>query len=84
MSFFYLFYHSQRSNYNEFQNRKRSICSSEARFDGLNHWLVRNEGNKRRNCKECSLKGKADLKSVYSCEKCRIPLHVDCFKERIH
>lgn len=38
---------------------------------------------KRRNCKQCALEGKKDLKSVNMCEKCQVPLHVHCFKERI-
>jgi hypothetical protein len=49
---------------------------AEARFDGLNHWIVPTELDqkqqpKRRNCKQCALEGKRDLKSVH------------CFKERI-
>ncbi len=35
---------------------------------------------KRRNCMMCHLKGKADLKSVYMCEKCFKPYHTHCFK----
>ncbi len=59
-----------------------------ARFDGLNHWIVptkldQKQQPKRRNCKQCALEGKRDLKSVNMCEKCEVPLHVHCFKERI-
>jgi hypothetical protein len=55
-------------------------------FDNLGgHWVVSTEEDaagkaKRRNCKMCHLKGKADLKSVFMCEKCEVPLHTHCFK----
>ena len=58
----------------------------EIRFDGKNHWIVSTELDqkgqaKRRNCKQCTLEGKKDLKSVNMCEKCKMPLHVHCFKK---
>jgi hypothetical protein len=68
--------------------RRRSVVGNdgETRFDNLGgHWIVSTEEDaagkaKRRNCKMCHLKGKADLKSVYMCEKCEVPLHTHCFK----
>jgi hypothetical protein len=59
-----------------------------ARFDGLNHWMVGTEldaagKNRRRNCRHCALQKKPDMKTVYLCEKCKVPLHVHCFKGRI-
>lgn len=61
---------------------------TEARFDGKEHWVVNTEEDaagkfKRRNCKHCALSGKHDMKTVYLCEKCKVPLHIFCFKERI-
>ena len=70
--------------------RKRNSCSGvgvDARFDGLNHWIANTElvGGKprRRNCKQCANEGKADMKTVLLCEKCLVPLHTHCFKEKI-
>jgi hypothetical protein len=70
--------------------RKRLSASAdtEARFDGKEHWVVNTEEDaagkfKRRNCKHCALSGKHDMKTVYLCEKCKVPLHIFCFKERI-
>lgn len=59
-----------------------------ARFDGLNHWMVGTEldaagKNRRRKCRHCALQKKPDMKTVYLCEKCKVPLHVHCFKGRI-
>ena len=56
-----------------------------ARFDGLNHSMVGTElddagKNKRRNCRYCALQKKPDMKSVFVCEKCKVPLHINCFK----
>jgi hypothetical protein len=53
---------------------------TEARFDGLNHWIVPTELDqkqqpKRRNCNQCALEGQRDLKLVNIYKK--------CFKERI-
>ncbi len=39
--------------------------------------------NKQRNCRFCALQKKADLKTVFFCEKCKVPLHTHCFKGRI-
>jgi hypothetical protein len=60
--------------------------AGETRFDNLGgHWIVSTEEDaaskaKRRKFKMCHLKGKADLKLVYMCEKCEVPLHTHCFK----
>jgi hypothetical protein len=67
--------------------RRRSVVGNagETRFDNLgSHWIVSTEEDaagkaKRRNCKMCHLKGKADLKTVYMCEKFEVPLHTHCF-----
>lgn len=68
--------------------RKRSLVGGEppeSRFDNLGHWIVSTQLDaagkaKRRNCKMCYLNGKADLKTVFMCEKCEVPLHTHCFK----
>ena len=57
------------------------------RYDCLNHWIVQNENDsngqpRRRNCKQCTLNGKRGNKTVYMCEKCSVPLHTHCFKNR--
>jgi hypothetical protein len=31
-----------------------------------------------------ALSGKEDMKTVYLCKKCQVPLHIICFKDRIH
>lgn len=64
-----------------------STHEASSRFDGLNHWIVNTDLDaqgkpKRRNCKNCSLKKKPDMKAAYICEKCNVPLHVNCFKEK--
>jgi hypothetical protein len=64
---------------------KRPSLSS-TRFDGMNHWIVGTEKDKngkpsRRNCKQCHLEGKKEMKTVNVCEKCDAPLHTACFKE---
>ena len=57
------------------------------RYDQYSHWCVNTESRNgkpiRRNCKMCSLNGKADMKAVNMCSKCKVPLHVGCFQERI-
>jgi len=59
---------------------------SGARFDRLDHLIVGTEIDKkgkpsRRNCKQCHLEGKKEMKTVYKCEKCDAPLHTHCFKK---
>lgn len=71
--------------------RKRNSCAGvegvETRFDGLNHWIG-NTGEvggkpQRRNCRQCHIEGKRDMKTILLCEKCMVPLHTHCFKEKI-
>jgi hypothetical protein len=55
------------------------------RFDGMNHWIVGTQMDKngkpsRRNCRQCHLDGKKEMKTVTICEKCDAPLHTFCFK----
>lgn len=62
--------------------------NGELRYDGLNHWIASCEqdaaGNTlRRNCKACYQEKKQQLKTSFCCEKCKVPLHTGCFKERI-
>jgi hypothetical protein len=55
------------------------------RYDGMNHWI---EAAKhpytgkawRRNCKRCYEVLTEERKSSFACEKCKIPLHIECFK----
>ena len=72
--------------------RRPSLAPPDDRFDGLNHWIVstgpgegegqgQNPKPKRRNCKQCTLDGHKDNKTVYMCEKCKVPLHIFCFKK---
>ena len=58
---------------------------NKVRYDGLNHWPVNTElddkgKHKRRNCKKCAEDKKADAKTLFICEKCKVPLHIQCFK----
>lgn len=58
------------------------------RYDGLNHWIQNTEEDangkpRRRNCKKCSLDGRHDAKTLFMCEKCKVPLHANCFKESV-
>lgn len=69
-----------------FIKRAPSIQSLNVRFDGMNHWMVNTENDKqgkpsRRNCKQCCLEGRKDAKSQFVCEKCQVPLHIQCFKK---
>lgn len=55
------------------------------RFDGLNHWLEPAKHPQtgkawRRNCKRCYDVMTLEKKSSYACEKCKVPLHIECFK----
>ena len=45
------------------------------RFDGSNHWIISTElddqGKEvRKNCKQCYLLGKRNIKASFKCEKC--------------
>ena len=69
--------------------RKRIISGTTdlARYDTFNHWMVSTDSDtkgkaKRRNCKQCSEQGRKDNKTLLMCEKCLVPLHHHCFKER--
>jgi hypothetical protein len=60
------------------------------RYDRTDHWIVSEEDDgkgkgwaKRRNCRFCYEKDKKELKTSTKCEKCRVALHVHCFKEFI-
>jgi hypothetical protein len=69
------------------RNSLKLLCTT--RFDGFNHWIGGTEMGengqaKRRNCKQCTLDGHKDNKTVFLCEKCEVPLHTHCFKDRIH
>ncbi|XP_070762803.1 piggyBac transposable element-derived protein 3-like [Enoplosus armatus] len=44
------------------------------RFDDLNHWPC-NTGSRYKRCKQC------DGRTSFACEKCNVPLHVECFKK---
>lgn len=66
-----------------------SLILYKFRFDNINHWVAGNELDgkghaKRRNCRQCTIDGHKDNKTVYQCEKCEMPLHIHCFKDRIH
>lgn len=61
--------------------------TEDARYDGLNHWMIStgldSKGKpKRRNCRQCALTGKRDNKTLLQCEKCAVPLHHMCHKEK--
>jgi hypothetical protein len=71
------------------KKRTASAGPEELRFDRLDHWITNTEEDaagkfKRRNCRNCSLNKKPDSKTVYLCDKCKVPLHTFCFKARIH
>lgn len=44
-----------------------------ARYDGLNHWIVKLD--KQKTCRACK------TKTSYRCEKCDVGLHTNCFKD---
>ncbi|XP_036928329.1 piggyBac transposable element-derived protein 3-like [Acanthopagrus latus] len=44
------------------------------RFNNLNHWPC-NTGSRYKRCKKC------DRRTSFACEKCDVPLHVECFKK---
>ena len=54
------------------QGRRPSVANDDVRTDGKNHWIVKEDTQRR--CKVC---GK---KSFYRCDKCDVGLHSDCFK----
>lgn len=54
-------------------NRILHYPAQNLRYDNLNHWIVK--GGQRR----CALPGCRGT-SKYSCEKCNVGLHPDCFK----
>ena len=62
--------------------RQISTSNSSLRYDCNSHWIVHNGQGKRRNCKKCTEDNKQDAKSHYSCEKCNVGLHINCFKEK--
>ncbi|RXM97951.1 hypothetical protein EOD39_13766 [Acipenser ruthenus] len=45
-----------------------------ARFDNTSYWPI-NSGNRFLRCRVC------DCHTTYSCEKCNVPLHIECFKK---
>jgi hypothetical protein len=50
--------------------KRNSSIPSEARWDGLHHWILSTELDqkdlsRRRNCKQCFLEGKKDFKAVF-------------------
>lgn len=56
------------------------------RFDRVDHWIrgtaVDAKGKPaRRNCKQCHLEGKKEMKTVFICSKCDVPLHTHCFEK---
>ena len=54
------------------QGRRPSVANDDVRTDGKNHWIVKEDTQRR--CKVC---GK---KSFYRCDKCDVGLHSECFK----
>lgn len=54
------------------QGRRVSAVLSDVRYDGNNHWIVREDTD--RHCKACT------KKTIYRCEKCDVGLHPHCHK----
>lgn len=52
-----------------------SSIPSPARLDDIGHIIERNSENWRRRCRLCK------STTVFMCNKCRVPLHSNCFKE---
>ena len=48
-------------------------AETELRFDRMDHFVLRNEGNARRRCAHCG------SQSVYGCKKCDRGLCPKCF-----
>jgi hypothetical protein len=56
----------------------------EVRFDGSNYWITEpdDQGKEvRKNCKQCFLLGKRNIKASFKCEKCGVALNALCFKD---
>ena len=58
----------------------------EVRIDGSNHWITSTELDDqgkavRKNCKQCYLLGKRNMKASFKCEKCEVALNALCFKD---
>lgn len=58
-------------------NEQQGSQSQYVQYDGIHHWIEKLE--KRGNCRYCASNGKPDRKAMYSCRKCKVTLHVDCF-----
>ena len=66
--------------------KRISQVSSNLRFDGLEHWIVSmDESNRAKgcNCRKCTLDSNRNLKSMFICEKCKVPLCTYCFKDHL-
>uniref|UniRef100_A0A3B4VB30 PiggyBac transposable element-derived protein domain-containing protein n=1 Tax=Seriola dumerili TaxID=41447 RepID=A0A3B4VB30_SERDU len=57
------------------QGRRSAIVKPQdsTRGDGKHHWPV-NTGKRYQRCRRCY------NRTVYGCEKCDVPLHIECFK----
>lgn len=70
--------------------RRNSLTSVPVdRYDGLHHWpqpVDQNASGKplRRNCKLCYELLKKEKKASFTCKKCSVALHIECFEESIH
>uniref|UniRef100_A0A667X9S4 PiggyBac transposable element-derived protein domain-containing protein n=1 Tax=Myripristis murdjan TaxID=586833 RepID=A0A667X9S4_9TELE len=56
---------------------RRSLLSAtvedQARYDKASHWPI-NTMHRFQRCRRC------DKRTTYACEKCGVPLHIECFK----
>ena len=76
-------------------DRALVVHHDQVRYDGLNHLPVTNGAREdkpktaiQNNCRQNTLMGKRDNKTVFKCEKCNVPLHINlnlnCFKDNIY
>lgn len=67
----------QRFGTKPLNHGRRSLMAStvenKARFDRDSHWPI-NTMNRFQRCRHCA------KRTTYACEKCKAPLHIECFK----
>ncbi|XP_056871401.1 piggyBac transposable element-derived protein 3-like [Takifugu flavidus] len=66
----------QRFGTKPLSHGRRSLLSAtvenQARYDKASHWL--NTMHRFQRCRHC------EKRTTYACEKCKVPLHLECFK----
>ncbi|KAM3849818.1 piggyBac transposable element-derived protein 3-like [Diretmus argenteus] len=67
----------QRFGTKPLSHGRRSLMAAsvehQARYDNASHWPI-NTMQRFQRCRRC------DKRTTYACEKCKVPLHIECFK----